>query len=87
MIFILKIHIFLILLKLYLLNYSLKYVFLTIISYLQSRTGQDYHNGHSMSDIPKEIKKKYDIIKVIGEGNFAVVYECIDKYVIFINPN
>lgn len=57
---------------------------------MQSRTGQDYHNGHSMSDIPKEIKKKYDIIKVIGEGNFAVVYECVDKYVLYkyilINP-
>ncbi|XP_054709772.1 LOW QUALITY PROTEIN: serine/threonine-protein kinase DCLK1-like [Uloborus diversus] len=39
-----------------------------------------FQNGHSdMSKIPSEITKKYDIGKIIGDGNFAVVHECTNK--------
>lgn len=38
-------------------------------------------NGHSVTvhSLPKEITDHYEIGKIIGDGNFAVVRECIDK--------
>ncbi|XP_067119697.1 serine/threonine-protein kinase DCLK1-like isoform X2 [Centruroides vittatus] len=38
-------------------------------------------NGHTVTihSLPKEITDHYEIGKVIGDGNFAVVRECIDK--------
>ncbi|XP_041358691.1 serine/threonine-protein kinase DCLK1-like [Gigantopelta aegis] len=40
-------------------------------------------NNHTSSDaakVPTELLERYDIGRVIGEGNFAVVKECLDRY-------
>lgn len=54
----------------------------------QIQTGTELLNGHiptPASPIPAEIMQKYDIGKIIGDGNFSVVHECTNKYVIFYN--
>ncbi|XP_067663721.1 serine/threonine-protein kinase DCLK1-like isoform X2 [Haliotis asinina] len=39
-------------------------------------------NGHDRDspDVPNSLLERYDIGKVIGEGNFAVVKECLDRF-------
>ncbi|KAF8785151.1 Serine/threonine-protein kinase DCLK1 like protein [Argiope bruennichi] len=46
-----------------------------------SHSRHESQNGHdlTLSQIPPPISEKYDVGKVIGDGNFAVVYTCIDK--------
>uniref|UniRef100_T1E1B8 non-specific serine/threonine protein kinase n=1 Tax=Cupiennius salei TaxID=6928 RepID=T1E1B8_CUPSA len=46
-----------------------------------NHSGLDYQNGHEQlsSPIPYDITQKYDIGKIIGDGNFAVVHECVNK--------
>uniref|UniRef100_T1IPD7 Serine/threonine-protein kinase DCLK2 n=1 Tax=Strigamia maritima TaxID=126957 RepID=T1IPD7_STRMM len=41
-----------------------------------------FQNGHlslTQHNFPSDISKNYDVGKIIGDGNFAVVRECIDK--------
>jgi len=38
----------------------------------------DTHHHHKE---PRQLRIKYKIGKIIGEGNFAVVKECTEKYV------
>ncbi|CAL1287138.1 unnamed protein product [Larinioides sclopetarius] len=46
-----------------------------------SHSRHESQNGHDLllSQIPSPISEKYDVGKVIGDGNFAVVYTCTDK--------
>lgn len=30
-------------------------------------------------DLPQEVAKEYDVGRIIGDGNFAVVRECIQR--------
>lgn len=40
-----------------------------------------FQNGHSLSPpcLPQEITDRYNVGKIIGDGNFAIVHECIEK--------
>lgn len=54
---------------------------------LKSLHFQSHQDSHiiEIPSIPKAIEKKYDVTKIIGDGNFAVVLECVDKYVFKIS--
>ncbi|XP_035224471.1 serine/threonine-protein kinase DCLK1-like [Stegodyphus dumicola] len=41
----------------------------------------ELQNGHSfsLSQIPFVISQKYEVEKIIGDGNFAVVYACVNR--------
>lgn len=42
--------------------------------------GHNGHNGHSVSILfPRDIIQQYEVGQIIGDGNFAVVHECIHK--------
>lgn len=46
----------------------------------QARSGS-YQNGYSPSTpiLPKNIADKYEVGRMIGDGNFAVVHECLNR--------
>lgn len=43
-------------------------------------------NGHHSDQISSIVLEKYVIGKVIGDGNFAVVRECVERYVHLNEP-
>lgn len=43
-------------------------------------------NGHHSDQLSSIVLEKYVIGKVIGDGNFAVVRECVERYVHLNEP-